>query len=189
MVEQVLGQAGLRHGIEGGEGLVQQKQIRLDRQGPADRDALLLAAGQLMGPATLEAGQTQHLDEIGYSAAYRIPGQAGEAEGEILGDAEMGKESVALYHVADPPLPGRHVHPLLGVEEQAIVQGDGSGQRPEEAGETLEGQALAGAGGADDGQDLALGLECHPELELTNPSQEIGAQHRMSPLTNGWPGR
>ena len=43
--EQVFGQAGLGDRIQSREGLVQQKQLRLDSQRSPDRDPLLLAAG------------------------------------------------------------------------------------------------------------------------------------------------
>ena len=114
-----------------------------------------------MGPALLEANQTQHIDQISDAATYGITGKAGQAKGKILGDAEMGKESVALYHVADPPLSGRHVYPSLRVEEQPVIKADGAGQRPKEAGQTLEGQTLTRAGGSNNRHDLALGMECH----------------------------
>jgi hypothetical protein len=47
--------------VERTEGLVEQEDARLDREGAGERDALSLAAGELAGVALAEAGK---LDEV-----------------------------------------------------------------------------------------------------------------------------
>ena len=46
-------------GIEVGQGFVEQQQLRLDRDGARQRDALLLPAGELRGAALVEPGQAR----------------------------------------------------------------------------------------------------------------------------------
>ena len=62
------------------EWLVQQHDLRFDGERPGQRDALLLAAGELVGVAARQLGQPDHVEQIGHSLAAR---RAGEPEGDV----------------------------------------------------------------------------------------------------------
>src|SRR5487761_436585 len=62
--------------IEISGGLVGEKQPRLYRQGAADRQPLLLAAGQLFGIALQQAAESQPLDEFGMPCGIVTAGNA-----------------------------------------------------------------------------------------------------------------
>ena len=75
-----------QRGVERGERLVEEDERRVGGEGPGERDALLLAAGQLVGAAVLEPAQpdeVEHLPDPRRATALR-PGQA---EGDVLADA------------------------------------------------------------------------------------------------------
>ena len=52
-------------GVERGQRLVEQQHVRLDRQRPGQRDALLLAAGQLVRVLAGLRGQADHVEQLG----------------------------------------------------------------------------------------------------------------------------
>ena len=55
--------------VERGEGLVEQHDLGLDRERPGERDALLLAAGELVGVAALESAEPDELEQLVHSVA------------------------------------------------------------------------------------------------------------------------
>ena len=55
----------LARGVERGERLVHQQQPRAREQRAADRDALLLAAGEAGGPAIEQVADAEQLDDAG----------------------------------------------------------------------------------------------------------------------------
>ena len=57
----LLAQLGAHLGVERGQRLVEQEHARFDRECPGERDALLLAAGQLAGIAV---GMCREPDEL-----------------------------------------------------------------------------------------------------------------------------
>src|SRR5690606_34539964 len=79
----------LERGVQAGEGFVQQEETRFRQEGTAERDTLLLAAGELPDPSILEAAE---LEDAGH--ALERPGgiRSAEAEEKILPDGEVGKQ-------------------------------------------------------------------------------------------------
>ena len=82
---------GLHRDVQGGDRFVEHEQLRIDRQGPGDADALALPAGQLVGiaPSVLGAeadvGQ-QRRDPIAPLAAGRADAMHREHLGDRVGD-------------------------------------------------------------------------------------------------------
>ena len=95
-----------QRGIQAGEGLVEQDDARSRRERPGERDAPLLAAGELvrgaLGIAVIQADQLERLGDPGPPLALR----AREPEADVLAGAEVGKQGAFLGDVADRPLVG-----------------------------------------------------------------------------------
>ena len=97
----MLVQARPGEGVERRERLVEEEHLRLGHEGAGDRDALLLAAGELARPA---AGMLDEPD-----AAERVPdpvaalggGAVVEPEADIVGDGQPGQEARLLEDDAD----------------------------------------------------------------------------------------
>ena len=65
------------------------------------------------------------------------------------------------------PLQGRQIDMLFRIEQHHIVHHDPAPVRLFDAGDALEGHALAGAGGAQQGQCLIPGFKAHLQMEGT----------------------
>jgi hypothetical protein len=57
--------------------------------------------------------------------------------------------------------------PPCRIEQQRRVDADVAGVRPQQAGDGLQGQALAGTGRTEDDDALAVRLQAHVELKAT----------------------
>ena len=90
-------------GIQIGERLVEQANRRLGDQSPAERDALLLAAGKLRGLAPQQRLQSEQRCDTPEPARYLLSGDAAnrKAEGDVVGDRQMRKQRVGLKHHGD----------------------------------------------------------------------------------------
>ena len=87
-------------GVEVGQRLVEQEDLRLAHDGSADGDALALAAGQIAGPAFEVRVQLQDARGlIDFAVAFGL-GHAREAQGErhVLADRHVRVERVGLEH-------------------------------------------------------------------------------------------
>ena len=63
-VAQPLAQLGAHLRVEGAEGLVEQEDLRLDRQRPRQRHALALATRELRGIAVAQVHQPDQLEQL-----------------------------------------------------------------------------------------------------------------------------
>ena len=90
-------------GIEIGERLVEQADRRLGDQRAAERDALLLAAGELRGLAPQQRFQPeQRRDPVEPRAISRLRRAAHrQTEGDVVGDGQMREQGVGLEHHGD----------------------------------------------------------------------------------------
>ena len=106
-------------GVEIGERLVEQQDLRLDHQRAGQRDALLLAAGKL---ARIALGHSRASCTISSTSAMRVAISASahlahlQPEGEVLLHGHMREQGVVLEHHADVALLGRHVDDIRAVE-------------------------------------------------------------------------
>ena len=133
------------------ERLVHEHQVGLEHERPGDRDALLLAAGQLPGPARLEALELDHVQRAFDAGFDLVFGQAArvQGEGEILGDRHVGEQGVVLKDQPD-------------VAFVRFDRGHGPAVQPDfpavgvlEAGQHLEAGGLAGPGRPQQRDELA----------------------------------
>jgi hypothetical protein len=155
--EELAAEAVAEGVVEGAEWFVQEEDIGLTGEGAGEGDALLLAATEGRRTAVFEAFQVKEGEELGDAAApVAAPGQA---EGDVAGDVEVVEESELLDDVADVAGLGRDVDAGIGVEDGAGVEDDAAGVGAEEAGDELEGEALAGAGVAEEDQKLVAGFK------------------------------
>jgi hypothetical protein len=96
------GDADLR--VERGERLVEEEDLRLDRERACERDALLLATRQLVrvpAAAILEVDEAQQLGDPAPSRPGRP--RTLQAERDVRGDGHVREQRVRLEHHADVP--------------------------------------------------------------------------------------
>jgi hypothetical protein len=139
--------------VERAQRLVHQQDARVEHDRPRDRHALLLAAGELL---RIAAFVTAQLHEVEHALHLRPPRRAADAallqgEADILGHRQMREQRVALEHHADVAAIGWQGGDRLRVDE------DLAGARPLEPGDQHQRGRLAGAGGAEEGDELACG--------------------------------
>jgi len=136
--------------------LVQEQKFGVGHECPADREHLLLAAreqGRIL-PAALE----QNREEFEYVL------QSAFLPGLVLGVGEAAEVQVLLHAQAleDAPTLGSldqaHAHDVVGRGRGDVLaqKGDLARRGPDQAGNGLEGGALAGAVGPQQRHDLAL---------------------------------
>ena len=129
-----------------GKRLVHQQDIRLNRQGPRQRHALPLAAGELVGESRGEIGQADK-------------GQRGQRAAVALGpgEAELFEPQT---HIVDHTPPGQKPGILEDKRQGRTVggggrDGDRSAAWPGKADQYAQQCRLPNAGGPDDGEELA----------------------------------
>ena len=101
--------------VERGERLVEQQHARPLDQRARERDALALAAGQLVRLACGEAFEPDQRQHLGDARRDLRLGQSIllEPERDIARDGQMRKQRVALEHHVDRPPIGRHRRDIL----------------------------------------------------------------------------
>ncbi len=133
----LLAQLHAHFGVQGGKRLIEQEDPRLDRQGPRQGHALLLAAGHLVGVLGRFGSEPDQLQ------LFHGPGPTGLArhlahaqpEGHVLPSRHVGEEAVALEHHAHVAPLGRNaglVHPVD--ENPARIDRFEAGQDPQSGG-------------------------------------------------------
>ena len=133
------------------ERLVHEHQVGLEHERPGDRDALLLAAGQLPGAARLEALQLDHVQGAFDAGFDLVFGQAArvQGKGEVLGNRHVGEQGVVLEDQPDVALVG------LDRGHGPAVQPDIPAVGVLEAGQHLEAGGFAGTGRPEQRDELA----------------------------------
>jgi hypothetical protein len=143
--------------VEVAGGLVRQEDQRPVDEGPGDRDALLLATGELVRHGLLLATQTHQLEDLRHRFADgRLrPADRLEREGHVLRDGLVRQQLEVLEHAADV---AAQVRDLVAGQRGDVLAGDvdlallGGLLTVEEA---QEGR-LAGARRSDQEDELAL---------------------------------
>ena len=152
------GGAAAQARVEGRERLVEQYDGGPGRQGAGECDALLLAAGELVGTSRAEVGgqldQVEHLGDP--VTAVRVPALlAAEAEGDVAGHVEVREQRALLGDVAHPAGLGRH-RPDAVAGHHGVAEGDGARLGLEEAGDQPQQRGLPAPGGAEHGRERAV---------------------------------
>ena len=136
-----------RRGVEAGRRLVEEDQLRVADQRQRDVEPPPLSAGQRRGALVGlrgEVDQRERLVDLARSAVV-----AG-VEREALADAQAGLGLGFLQDDADPLAPARRRAPRVAAEDL-----DRRRRGLAEALEDLDRRRLAGAVGAEEGEDLA----------------------------------
>ena len=128
-------------GVEGGQRFVEQEQLGLDGERAGGRHALPLAAGKLADVALGEAGHTYQLEQFG--GPPPAGGEVGAADaqgvGDVVLDAEVGKQRQRLEHHAE-------IAPVRGaVGDVLAVEQDAAGARRLQPGDQAQQRRLAAA--------------------------------------------
>ena len=145
--------AGAQAGVKRRERLVEKHEPRPPRQRPRQRDALLLATGDLVGLAgqhvLLEANHLEELRDL-LVATGRVFRQS---KANILRDRQVRKQRTVLRDNADVPQMGGHERD--GRRQACLAELDGAGIGCVEAGDHAQQRRLARARGADNGEAAA----------------------------------
>ena len=174
-------------GVQVAEGLVEQDDHRPGRDGPGQRDPLLLSAGQLMGVASFQTAEPGYRHHLGGPAVSLARGQPVQSEGDVSSHALVGEEGVLLEDHADVPPVGGHVQATAG--DRLALQAHLSIVGDLEARDQPQHGGLAAAAGPQDGDDLSRpqgeadpihGL--HVSVPLGQPpALDDGAPHAAHP--------
>ena len=146
-------------GVQVGKGLVKQQHVRLDAQGAGQGHTLLLAAGQTLRQPLGVLVHVHQLHELVRLFADLVLRQLPvlQAELHVLPHGHVGEDGVVLEHHADVALGGVQVVDAVVVEvEVAALDAVKAGDHPQQGG-------LAAAGGAQQGEELAL-LDVHVQI-------------------------
>ena len=151
---------------EAERGLVQHQEPRVRHQRPGDRELLLLAAGQRAGrlapPLRKDREQLAHRLEV---APVLVAVAADEgAKAQVLLDGQRRKDLAVLGDHRDAP-----AHDRLGCQpgDRLAAEGDRALARRQHAHDSQKRRRLAGAIGADQGNQLAV-------LDLDRDAPERG---------------
>src|SRR6185312_14909674 len=138
-----------REGIERAKWLVEQEDLGIIGERTGDRDALLHAARQLARKAMLEALQADGADEAFDDLFALRPWHPAHLEpvADVLRHGQPGKQRIFLEH--DAAVDARAGHRLAVHLDRAAVGA-------EKAAKNVKQGALAAAGRADDGDELAV---------------------------------
>ncbi len=137
--------------VEGAQRLVEEQHLGVVDQRAGDRDALLLAAGELL---RLAAGHRAELDEVEHLLDLLLDGldaAAAQTEGDVLVDVQVREERVVLEDGVDLALVGRQGGDVLAGEL------DGPGGGVLQSGDHPQGGGLSAAGGAQQREEGARG--------------------------------
>ena len=139
-------------GVERTEGLIEQQHLGLVRQRARDRDALLLAAGELRRQPLIESLERHQPQQLLAALAAGAGAHAAHAQGEldVLGDRHVAEQGVVLKHQADAALARGDVRDV------AAVQGDAPVIDAGEPGDGAQQRALAAAARSQQHEELAV---------------------------------
>src|SRR5439155_12798622 len=148
--------------VEVRERLIEEQDVRPLDQRARERDALLLAAGELRGPPVQELRDLYERRRFAHAlVALRLRDAAAklEREADVLRDRHVRVERVALEDHSDPPvLRVEMVHALVAEDDRAA-------RRAVDPGDHEERRRLAAARGAEERDELA---RAHLEVELVH---------------------
>jgi hypothetical protein len=157
-------------------GLVEKEEPRLHDERPRERQALLLAAGELGRLALGELFErnglqdAQHaLPDVGARAPFR--GHA-QGKGGVLEDRHVRPDRIGLEHHAEAAPVRRHEDVAAGGVDRLARHRDFAGLRALEAGDRAERSGLAAAARAKQREELAGG---HVETHVLRGANALAA--------------
>ena len=156
-------------GVQRAERLVEQQHRRPAHQGPGQRDALLLAAGELGGVPAGELGSRTRSSASPARvrrSALLTPGRQRSPYCHVLRHGQVREQRVALEDRVDRTPVGRRAGEIAAVEQDASLG------RGFEAADHLERRRLAAAGRPEQREELARG---DPQVDAVDGDR--GAVH------------
>ncbi len=105
--------------VEGPERLVEQQHAGLVDQGAAQRDALLLPAGEQGRLAVLVAAELDQLDHVGGLLLVVGHPTAPQSEGDVLADRQVREQRIGLEHGVDRALVRSQLGDVLVADQHA----------------------------------------------------------------------
>ncbi len=163
--------------VDGAERLVHQHHRRVGGERAGDADALLLAAGQLVGVAPGEGLRVErhHLEQLHRARARLafVPAQELRHDADVLLDRHVGEQADLLDDVADRAAQLDRV----GIGRILAGDEDAAGGRLDDPVDHLERRRLAAAGRPQQDADLALA-----ELEVDVVDGDERAAGRVEDL-------
>ncbi len=137
--------------VQRAEGLVHQQQIGIEGERTGNRGALLHAAGELPGEFLAEAGEVDEVEGAGDAGLLLVARIAHDLQRQrdVLLDGAPGIKRGGLEDIAVGAV-------LAGVLRRRAIDRDGAGGRLFEIGDDAQEGGLAAAGGADEGDEVAL---------------------------------
>ena len=175
--------------VEGGGGLVEAEDFRVERQRAGNGHPLLLAAGKLVGVGGFPIRQAhllQQLPGVGGGLFLVALQHADLGLRQVPQHVHMGEQVEVLEHIAhfqaDGPLfPGRAVDPVL--HQRLAVDLDGAAVHLLQVVEAAQQRALARAAFADDGDHFAL---VHLQGDVPQHAQAVKALFQMIRVQHGF---
>ena len=163
--------------IEVRQRLVEQQDLRRIGDGAGERDALLLAARELVGIAVADRVephllQSPHDLAVAFGAGHVAHLQA---VGDVLGHRHVRPHRVALEHHAEVALVGRHRVAGRRIGDETVAEPDRAAVRLEKAGDQVEHGGLAAAGRSQHRGHLAV-LELDRDAAHRRPRSEALAK-------------
>lgn len=89
----------------------------------------------------------------------------------------MWEQLGVLEYQADAAAVLGHEHAGLGIDQDLLIEHDAAMVGTRETGDQIDGQRLAGAGTAEQGDDPDFVLECYLEIECGKLQPNIDADH------------
>src|SRR5918995_657848 len=167
--------------------LVANKQRRMVHHRPGDRDALLLAARELLRPGAHLVREPDKVHDLGHLLAdlgVRLALHA-QRVADVLGRGAVRKELEVLEDAAEVAAQERHLR-ALEAAEVAPADDDAAARRLDFLQEEPDERRLAGAGRADDEDELALlddeghAVECPHPVRLIDLADVLEHDHRRA---------
>ena len=150
--------------VQGGKWFIEQEYPGFDGQGSGNGYALPLAAGQFVGAVSCQVGQAHPVQKLMAALMAVFPPRSGI--GYVLQGRHVRKEGVVLEYVADAAAARWQIATRtvsMAAKEEFSVEADFAGVRMVEAGDCIEGGALAGTRWAIENENLSGHLE--PDIQ------------------------
>ena len=175
--------------VHAAHGLVEQQDLGLQRQRAAELHALAQAVGQRRRRLLAQVLQLQELDDllarravadllalrqapVQHAAQHARAHAHVAAEHEVVEHGQAAEQRDVLERARDAQRRNR-ARALAG--DVAAFQGDAPAVGPVEAGDHVEQRGLAGAVGADDREDAALGDVDRHAIDRDDAAEALGA--------------
>ncbi|MCY1231036.1 hypothetical protein D9M72_434720 [compost metagenome] len=139
-------------GVEVGQRLVEQEDLRVAHQRTAHGDALALTAGKLARLAVEQMADLQHVGDLLDRLFALVLRHAADfhAEGDVSGDRHVRIERVGLEHHGDVALR------RMQIGDRAAIDGDLPRRDRLQPGNRVEQRGLTAARGADEHEETTL---------------------------------